>query len=138
MDWDECKSRKFVKKVKEDKFLVQSLLKSSHKKLISNKRLFLDETTSSTKVSILYESLREILEALAIKKGFKIYNHECFCSFLKEICNEPNFSRDFDKFRKIRNRINYYGEEVSVNEAKIFIIEIIKLRRMILENFFKK
>ena len=137
MDWEECKYKKFVKEIKADNNLVNSLIKSSNKKFISSERLELDETTASTKISIIYESLRELLEATAIAKGFKIYNHECFCSFLDEICNEKNLSKEFDRFRKIRNQINYYGKDIPVGDALILIKEIIKLRKNILEKYFK-
>lgn len=133
MDWKECKDRRFVKEISSDQSLIKSLINSSNKKLESNKRLELDETTSSTKVSIAYESLREILEALAIQKGFKIYNHECFCSFLNEICGDKFSSREFDKFRRIRNKVNYYGEDISFEEAKMLISEINILRENLLK-----
>jgi len=137
MDWKECKDKGFVKDVKVDNNLISSLIKSSNKKFISSERLELDETTASTRISIIYESLRELLEAVAVGKGFKIYNHECFCSFLNEVCNEENLSKEFDKFRKIRNQVNYYGKDISVEETKILIKEIIKLRRNILEKYCK-
>jgi len=135
MDWEECKNKGFVKEVKIDSNLMNSLIKSSDKKFISSERLGLDETTAPTKISIIYESLREILEAVAIGLGFKIYNHECFCSFLNEVCNEENLSKEFDRFRKIRNRINYYGKNISIGEAKILIKEITQLRKKIIEEY---
>lgn len=131
MDWKECKDKRFVKGIIKDENLMNSLIKSSKKKLESNKRLGLDKITASTKVSIIYESVREVLEALAIKKGFKIYNHECFCAFLNEICGNKSSSVEFDKFRKIRNQINYYGKDISVEEAKVIIKDIILFRNKI-------
>ena len=131
MDWKECKDKKFVKEVSIDSNLINSLIKSSKNKLKSNEKLELNEITASTKVGIAYETLREILEALAIKKGFKIYNHECFCAFLDEICNDTLSSKEFDKFRKIRNQINYYGKEIPIKEAKLLIKEIVLLRNKI-------
>jgi len=135
MDWQECKDKKFIKEVNIDKNLIDSLIKSSKNKLISNEKLELDQTTASTKISIIYESLREILEALAIKKGFKIYNHECFCAFLNEIYKDNLSSTEFDKFRKIRNQINYYGKDIPIKEAEILIKEIILLRKRITKNY---
>lgn len=137
MDWEECKNKKFVKKINIEEGLIYSLTKSSEKKFESNKRLNLDETTASTKISIIYESLREILEALAIKKGFKIYNHECFCAFLKEICKDEIYSLEFDKFRRIRNQINYYGKDVPTEETKSIIKDIALLRESILNKYFR-
>ena len=115
--------------------MIDSLVKSSEKKMESNKRLELDETTASTKVTVIYESLREILEAIAIKKGFKIYNHECFYSFLREICNDKTSSNGFNKFRLLRNQINYYGKNVPVKDAEVIIREIILLRKKLVEKY---
>jgi len=132
MDWSDCIHKRFIKETRIDKNLINSLIKSSENKLKSNERLEIDEFTASTKVSIVYDSLREILEALAIKKGYKIYSHECFSAFLEEICKNKSLSLEFDKFRKIRNAINYYGEDVPVGEAKFIIKDVILLRKKIL------
>ena len=135
MDWKECKEKRFVKEIKIDKSLIHSLIESSKKKIESNKRLMLDQITASTKVGIAYESIREVLESLAIKMGFKIYNHECFCSFLDEICKDRSSSIEFNRFRMIRNQINYYGKDISIEEAKSIIKEITLLRKKIINKY---
>jgi hypothetical protein len=137
MDWEECVGKNFAKKTSVDKELIKSLTQSSEKRIVSNNRLELDNITAPTKISIAYESLREILEALAIKKGFKIYNHDCFCAFLRDICKDRSSSLDFNRFRIIRNKVNYYGKDVSLEEAKIIIKEIILLRKRIIDNHLK-
>ena len=73
--------------------------------------------------------IRELLEALAILKGYKIYNHDCFCAFLKEVLSESVMGDKFDKLRKIRNSINYYGKEVSVGEANKILSDLGSLIR---------
>ena len=80
--------------------------------------LDLNDETASSKITLAYDSLRELLEALAVIKGYKIYNHECYCSFLKEIMEESLLGDTFDSLRKIRNSINYYGKEISAKEAE--------------------
>ena len=133
MDWDDCINKRLIKEARIDENLMNSLIKSSKNKLKSNERLEIDKDTATTKISIVYDSLREVLEALAIKKGYKIYNHECFCAFLEEVCKDKSLSLEFNKFRKIRNAINYYGKDVTINDAKLIIREIILLRKNILE-----
>ncbi|HLC78291.1 MAG TPA: hypothetical protein VJH92_04145 [Candidatus Nanoarchaeia archaeon] len=97
MDFNECLKKRIVKEVKEDTELITSLLKTSQNKLDSEQKLELNEVTSGSKISLLYDSLRELLEALAIKNGYKIYNHECFTYFLKEILNESSKGDEFDE-----------------------------------------
>lgn len=120
MDWTACrKNKNLVKEVQPDKNLMSSLAKSSAKKLYSESLLELSDDTASSKMSLAYDALRELLEAVALSKGYKIYNHECYCSFLKEVVNESSLGDEFDEFRKIRNAINYYGKDVTAEEAKV-------------------
>ncbi|MFQ5531914.1 MAG: hypothetical protein ACE5ES_04825, partial [Candidatus Nanoarchaeia archaeon] len=78
------------------------------------------------KISLLYDSLRELLECLALSKGYKIYNHECYTSFLKEIVNKSDLGDEFDKFRILRNNINYYGKQIDKEEGVDFINKMYK------------
>lgn len=131
MDFKECIKKRIVKEVNQDENLINSLLKTSQNKLDSEDKLSLDEITSVSKISLLYDSLRELLEVLALKNGFKIYNHECYACFLKEKLNHSNLAEEFDDLRKIRNSINYYGKEVSIQEAKDVLGRIKVLRKEI-------
>lgn len=133
MDWLECNKKKIVKEVSIDSDLISSLIKSSKNKAESQSKLKLDDITAGSKFSLAYDSLREILEALALKNRFKIYNHECYTSFLKEILKQECLGEEFDELRKIRNSINYYGKDVSVNEAKEIIERMEKLRIVVLK-----
>ncbi len=92
--------------------------------------------TASSKLSLAYDSLREVLEALALKKDYKIYNHDCFSAFLYEILEEKNFAQYFDKFRKVRNKINYYEKKLNIDETRIFLDELVKFKKDLLEKYF--
>ena len=93
--------------------------------------LELNKKTAISKISLAYDSLRELLEALSLKKGYKIYNHECYTTFLKEILNENSKAEEFDNLRKIRNAINYYGKDVSIQNTKNILNRIKKLKKQI-------
>ena len=131
MDFSGCLKKRIAKEVGEDKELIASLLKTSRNKFDSEKKLELSEVTSISKISLLYDSLRELLEALAIKNRYKIYNHECYTYFLKEILNENAKGEEFDDLRKIRNSINYYAKDISVKEAKDVLERLKRLREEI-------
>ena len=133
MDFNECLKKRIVKEVKEDTELITSLLKTSQNKLDSEQKLELNEVTSGSKISLLYDSLRELLEALAIKNGYKIYNHECFTYFLKEILNESSKGDEFDELRKIRNAVNYYAKDLNLAEGKSVLERMKLLRKNILQ-----
>ncbi len=124
MDIDDCKEKGMIKTIRRDDNLVSSLIDSSENKMKSQNLLELTDITSGSKVSLAYDSLRELLEALAIKNGYKIYNHECYSSFLKEMLNESYVGEEFDKVRKVRNAVNYYGKGITIKEAKSVIEKI--------------
>ena len=131
MDWVECNKKRVVKRVSVDESLINSLIKSSKNKFDSGRKLELDEITSSSKISLMYDSLRELLEALALKNKYKIYNHNCFTAFLKERLNEFLIAEEFDEIRKIRNSINYYGKEIDLFNTRRVILRIKQLRKKI-------
>lgn len=138
MDWKECNFKRLAKKVSVDMELIESLVLSSNDKLITAKMLELSSVTASSKLSLVYESTREVLEALALKSGYKVYNHDCFSAFLLEVLNEEDFSVEFDRFRRLRNKINYYGKRLEVDECESFLEDLIVLREKVLSKYFDK
>ena len=106
-----------ARKASIDTFLINSI----HKTALSDLKYLNTQQITSIScrkiISNYYDCLRAILEAVALKEGYKIYQHEALTFFLKEK-NEETQSIKFDRFRKIRNKINYYGEDLSVQEAK--------------------
>ena len=132
MRWEECLRTRIAKESIIDKELISSLIESSKRKLKTDKYSPLNNITASTKIANNYDALREILEALSISKGFKIYNHECLTGFILEVLKMPSESNHFDKLKRIRNGINYYGKNISAEDAKKLLIEINELRNKFL------
>ncbi|MDI3473800.1 MAG: hypothetical protein PWR30_123 [Candidatus Woesearchaeota archaeon] len=122
MDWKECNGKSFVKDIKKDKHRIKSIQDVAELKIESAE--FLPEEHYISKISLLYDSLRELLEVIALENGYKIYNHECYTAFLKEILGLSVQADSFDKIRKIRNGINYYGRKLSIEEARKVIEDI--------------
>lgn len=133
MDWKKCLKKRIAKEINKDDQLIKSLTKTSNNKIESEEKLELNLVTSCSKISLTYDSLRELLEALAISYGYKIYNHECYTYFLKEVLNKSSEGDEFDELRKLRNNINYYGKEITTTEAKDVIKRIKKLRIFVLK-----
>ena len=136
MDFRTCTTKRLVKPVRPDTHLYNSLVKSSEKKLKSQKLLILNDDTASSKISLTYDAIRELLEAMTISRGYKIYNHECYTAFLKEIMNESPMGDKFDIFRQIRNDINYYGKDIKSFQAKTLLDDMVKFVEALKSKFF--
>lgn len=132
MDWKQCTARRIAKAIKPDHDMINSLKASSENKFFSQEKLELTSVTAGSKVSLTYDSVREILEALALQQGYKIYNHECYAAFLKEVLQQSLLGDIFDEIRKLRNSINYYGKGISIEEAVSEIKKMKELRQNIL------
>lgn len=68
-DWKSCRDTLTAKSIKPDEGKIKSLLETSEKTWMSAEMLKLNTVTSASKFSLSYDSLREALEALAIKKA---------------------------------------------------------------------
>ncbi len=129
MDWSECIKEKIIKEVKIDKNLINSAREIASLKVESADAL--PERLFIGKVTLLYDALREYLECIALENGHKIYNHECYAAFLKEILKLSREGELFDELRKIRNGINYYGKFITIEESD----SVIKKLKLLIARF---
>jgi hypothetical protein len=134
MDWKECCGARMVKETREDKNKIKAMKKIASDKFKGAE--FLPAEYYYSTITLLYDTLRIYLECLALEKGYKIYNHDCYTAFLKEILKDSSLGDEFDKFRIIRNAINYYGREMSSEEGKSTIQGIKSLISKIEKKYF--
>ncbi|MBU1136141.1 MAG: hypothetical protein KJ559_01385 [Nanoarchaeota archaeon] len=126
-----------AKKVMPNKIRALSLFKSSIQAIETAKEIPLTTNTSKTIFRELYEGLREYCEAIGYLRGYKFLDHESIGFFLRDILKEQPLFKKFDRYRKLRNGINYYGNDIEVETIKEVISEIPKLVKE-LENYSKE
>lgn len=136
MNFEDFIVKGLVKKTTINLLLIKSLIKTSEEDLKFLKELKVTQISARKIMSNYYDVLRAVLEALAISKGYKIYSHEAFTPFL-EFIDEKNIAEQFDRFRRIRNKINYYGEDISIEEVQENIEKIEFLIKKLKEKYFK-
>lgn len=123
-----------VRKSSKDKALARSLVKNAKKDIKFLDGLPINEISSRKLMTNYYDVLRSVLEAISTIDGYKIYSHEAFTYFLKEK-KEKTLSIKFDRFRKIRNSINYYGEDISIEETKENIEEMKNMIKILTDKY---
>jgi len=112
-----------VKKGEKDSQLAISLIDTAKQDLNFLNAIKLTEISARRLVINYYDVLRSLIEALAALDGLKVYSHEAFTYYLQEK-KEDILSRKFDRFRKIRNGLSYYGKEINITEAEDILIEM--------------
>ena len=81
-----------------------------------------------------YDSLRQVLEAMSLLEGYKVYSHEAYYYYLKEK-KEYSIAEKFTRLRKLRNGANYYGEGVSINVSKAAKNDVIDIRKKLIDKY---
>jgi hypothetical protein len=125
-----------VRAAKKEIPFIKSIIKNADTDLLLLKRLEIDEISSRTVMIRYYDILRVILEAISANKGYKIYSHEAFTYLLQEI-GEEIISIKFDRFRKIRNGLMYYGKNILPAETKENSEEILKIINYLKKKYLK-
>lgn len=106
-----------VKKQSQDENLSKATFKESLDRLELAEQL-----TGKAKPKYIlensYEAMREAADAILYLEGFKSYSHEASIVYLlKKGFNESEIT-EFDRFRKIRNSIKYYGGSCDSTDAE--------------------
>lgn len=128
MDINEHVKNGTVKKTINGKELAQSLLAMADIKEQTVMSVTLTESNISAYIPMAYDSLREVLDALCILNGYKPQSHIHTGEIAKTLYTEFDFI-SFDRFRYARNRINYYGEKIELQQGKDFIQKIIQMKK---------
>ena len=113
-----------AKKVMPASIRASSLFKSSIQAIETAKAIQLNPNTLKSVLRELYEGLREYCEAIGYLRGYKFLDHESVGYFLRDILKEQSVSMKFDRYRRLRNGINYYGEDINIETVKEAVIEI--------------
>lgn len=137
MNLSDFKKRGLVRKTQKDISLIKSLIKLSQNDEIVTRRIKLDDLSARMILINHYGILRMTLEAISINHNLKIYCHEAYVHFLKEI-KEPLLAEKFDRFRKLRNKLSYYGEDLSVEEVIMIIGDVSKMIKHLKEKHLKE
>lgn len=133
MELDDCFKKGFIKKTSKNLDLVNSLIEMSDIKEETVKTAVLNNRNVSAYVSMAYDSARQILEGICILKGYKVVNHVCLGKLL---VNDIDYV-EFERYRYIRNSINYYGHMIDFEQGKE-LIEKIFMFKDICKNYLDK
>lgn len=106
-----------VKEQSPNKNLAYSTFKESLER-IEFARQLLDKAKPKYVLENAYDAMREAADSILYIRGFKSFSHEASILYLfKEGFNEQDIT-EFDRFRKIRNSIKYYGKDCDLSDAE--------------------
>ena len=122
-----------VKKQSPNKNLAFSAFKDSLERIEFSKQL-LHKAKQEYVLENAYEAMREAADSVLYLRGFKSFSHEASIVYLiKEGFNEKVIT-EFDRFRRLRNGIKYYGKDCDMTDAE----QAIQLADKIINDIMKK
>ncbi len=97
----------------------RSLFIQANERFSDLRQLSLNEKNASFRFEAAYEAMREAVQSFLSYEGYKSYSHEAIFSFAldRSLLSEAKAVKA-DRYREIRNDINYRGKKVTEQEAK--------------------
>lgn len=124
-----------IKKEKPDLSKAKGLIKMA---LNDSKRVLDEEITeegSSYAFKNAYDVIRSAITAHMALEGYNSYSHTAVIAYARDVLSVPeNEISKLNKFRKIRNNIEYRAEKVTEKETK----DIVKFMESFLEKMNSK
>ena len=137
MDLNECFKKGLIRRIRGDKGLIKSLIEMANIKEITVKTAKVNEQNISAYVSLAYDSLREILEAICLSLNYKVLSHICVGELLKDKLKDFDYE-EFDRLRYIRNSINYYGVKIEFEQGKEIIKKLFVMKSQLIKRYLRK
>ncbi len=136
MDWKECE-KEYIRKVAVDSRKIEAIIELAEDRKAFIESINISEKTVSFVIEGYYEIIKELLVALLLKRGIKSKNHQCLISFFNKEYSNYGFEINLiSQMSYLRNRLNYYGESISIefyNKNKKEFGKIIKLLKQIMK-----
>ena len=136
MDLNECFKKGLIRRIRGDKGLIKSLIEMANIKEITVKTAKVNEQNVSAYVSLAYDSLREILEAICLSLNYKVLSHICVGELLKDKLKDFDYE-EFDRLRYIRNSINYYGVKIEFEQGKEIIKKLFVMKSQLIKRYLR-
>ena len=127
MNFEDSLEENKARGITPNKIRASSLINSSIQAIETAKMISINNNSKKTILRELYEGLREYCEAIGYSKGYKFLDHESIGFFIRDVLKEQSIYGKFDRYRKLRNGINYYGEDIDIETVKEALVEIPKL-----------
>ena len=107
----------YVKKQSPDTNISKAVFKDALERFAHAKTI-LGSAKSKYVLENAYEAMREAADSLLYLHGYKSFSHEASIAYLTDKGFSANELEEFDRFRKIRNNIKYYGRDCEETDAK--------------------
>ena len=129
MSWQACLDEGRAKKVSPDLERAHSVRAMSERKFRWLAIQKMDAETASPILANYFDALSELCDSMLLARGLRVSAaaRDCVTCFIADVLKEGTLAEIFDRYRLIRNRINYYGKIVTLDTASEGVKEILEV-----------
>ena len=113
MGWEEC-TAEFIRKVELDPVKVTSIVSMALRRRAFAQSITATKDTVHFVFDAYYEVVKELLTALLLRHGMRSRNHQCLFTFFDKEYKSERHTTLLKQMNFLRNRLNYYGEEIDL------------------------
>tara|TARA_Y100000310_G_scaffold338021_1_gene426576 strand:+ start:2785 stop:3195 length:411 start_codon:yes stop_codon:yes gene_type:complete len=132
-EWEESIKEGKVIKITPNLERSSSLKQSSLKLLNIINKINLDNENGFFFITNYYDIILEVMHSLMFKKGYNVLDHLSIGYYIKDILKNQEIFELFNKYRKIRNNIIYYGKSIDTETSKQAIKDLQELYEFVKE-----
>jgi hypothetical protein len=96
-------------------------------------KINLDNENGFFFITNYYDIILEVMHSLMFKKGYNVLDHLSIGYYIKDILKNQEIFELFNKYRKIRNNIIYYGKSIDTETSKQAIKDLQELYEFVKE-----
>ncbi len=122
MDWNNCIEEGDSVKITKNKKRALFLVEQAENTLDILDKIKIDESNVSVFFTNYYDALLELMHGLMNYEGYKVKNHYCLGYYIRDMLDDQQSFRVFDRARLLRNSMIYYGERFD----NIVLLDVIK------------
>ena len=133
MSFEESILQGFAKEIPINTSRAKSMKQAAEQAVETACDIPVTEKSAKSILRELYEGMREYCEAIGYSRGYKFHSHESITYFITDVLNEQHIAKRFDRYRKLRNGINYFGNDIALETVKKAREEIPKVIKRLYE-----
>gem|GEM_PF-503819 len=119
--WQDCLVNKKVRLRRKNPDRIHFLIEAAINRIEVIDKLNIDELSVNVVFENHYSSLLELLHVYLLQKGYSVNNHICLAYYLRDELKDKELFNSFNNLRLDRNKLIYYGKQLSLGKAKINI-----------------
>lgn len=138
MDFDSYVKNGLVEKVNVDKKISKNVYELARKKIAVQPYIPLNEEHSEVKFVLFFDCVTQLIDSIALEKGYKINFVDGYSIFLKDVLKESVLSNRMSLLIGTYKSMKFQGERISTVKFADLLSNIMEIISFIGDKYFNR